>query len=165
MRLRRPHVTAAIVAAMLSLGVVLLSAGASAQSKLSGIYKGNDKPAALTQVTAHKGDPESGKPVTVLVFTTKDQAGDPKAAFNALFGKFGDALVVKVFPDGKVFSVDVVHSNLDAPGGSIQVFGGFTMKAFAATAGEISGNLTSGGPHETHGQKWDVDLTFQTKAP
>jgi hypothetical protein len=60
--------------------------------------KGNDKPAALTQVTAHKGDPESGKPVTVLVFTTKDQAGDPKAAFNALFGKFGDALVAKVSP-------------------------------------------------------------------
>ena len=58
--------------------------------------------------------------MTVLVFTTKDQAKDPKAGFNALFGKFGDALVVKVFPDGKIYSIDLIHSKLDSPSGSIQ---------------------------------------------
>jgi hypothetical protein len=163
MHLIRPRVTAALAAAALTL-VVLLSSGASAQSTVSGFYKGNGKPAALTQVTAHKGDPESGKPVTVLVFSTKDQGGDAKPAFNALFGKFGDAIVVKVFADGKVYSVDLVHSNMETPGGSIQVFGGFTIKDFAMAA-EISGHLSSGGEHEVHGQKWDVDLTFKTKAP
>jgi hypothetical protein len=164
MHLIRPRVTAALAAAALVF-VVLLSAGASAQSTVSGFYKGNGKPAALTQVVARKGEPESGKPVTDLVFSTKDQAGDAKPAFNALFGKFGDAIVVKIFADGKIYSVDLVHSNLDAPGGSIQVFGGFTMKDFAMAGGEISGHLSSGGEHEVHGQKWDVDLTFRAKAP
>jgi hypothetical protein len=164
MRLMRPRVTAALAAAVLTF-VVLLSAGASAQSTVSGVYKGNGKPAALTQVTAHKGDPESGKPVTVLVFTTKDQAGDPKAGFNALFGKFGDALIVKIFPDGKIFSGDLVHSSLESPGGSIQVFGVLTMKDFTMTGGEISGHLSSGGQRDVRDQNWEVDLTFKTKAP
>jgi hypothetical protein len=164
MRLIRPRATAALAAAVLSL-IVLLSAGASAQSTLSGVYKGNGKPAALTQVTAHTGDPESGKPVTVLVFTTKDQAGDPKAAFNALFGKFGDALIVTVFADGKVYSGDLVHSSLESPSGSIQVFGVLKMTDFTMTGGEISGHVTSGGPRDVRDQKWEVDLTFKTKAP
>jgi hypothetical protein len=103
--------------------------------------------------------------VTVLVFTTKDQDGDPKAAFDALFAKFGDALVVKTFLDGKVLSVDLVDSNLDAPGGSITVFDVLTMQDFKMTGGEISGHLSSGGPQEVRGQTWEVDLTFQTKAP
>lgn len=164
MRLMRPRVTAALAAAVLTF-VVLLSAGASAQSTVSGVYKGNGKPAALTQVTAHKGDAESGKPVTVLVFTTNDQAGDPKAGFNALFGKFGDALIVKIFPDGKIYSGDLVHASLESPGGSIQVFGVLTMKDFTMTGGEISGRLSSGGQRDVRDQNWEVDLTFKTKAP
>ena len=164
MRLMRSRVTAAIATALPSL-IVLLSLAASAQTTLSGVYKGNGKPATLTQVTAHKGEPESGQPVTVLVFTTKDQAKDPKAGFNALFGKFGDALVVKVFPDGKLYSIDLIHSKLDSPGGSIQVFGVGTMKDFTMAGGEISGHLTSGGPKNVRDQTWEVDLTFKTKAP
>jgi hypothetical protein len=129
--------------------MVLVSAGAFAQSKVSGLFKGNDKPATLTQVTAHKGE-ESGKPVTILVFSSKDQAGSPKADFDALFGKFGDALVVKVFADGQVYSGDIVHSNLDAPGGSIQTFGVLKISDYKLADGKISGHLTSNGPHEFH---------------
>ena len=164
MRFVQPRVTAALATALLPI-IVLLSPGASAQGTLSGLYKGNGKPAALTQVTAHKGDPESGKPVTVLVFTTKDQAKDPKAGFNALFGKFGDALVVKIFPDGRVLSVDLVHSNLKSPSGSITVFDVLKMKDFKVAGGELSGHLTSGGTGDVQGQTWEVDLTFQAKAP
>jgi hypothetical protein len=164
MRLAHPRVTAALATALL-LVIVLLSPGASAQGPLSGVYKGNGKPATLTQVMAHKGDPESGTPVTVLVFTTKDQAKDPKAAFNALFGKYGDALVVKIFPDGKVLSVDLVHSGLKSPSGSITVFDVLKMKDFKMAGGEISGHLTSGGADNVQGQTWEVDLTFQTKVP
>lgn len=141
-----------------------VSAGAAAQSKVSGIFKGNDKPATLIQVTAHKGE-EAGKPVTVLVFSSKDQTGDPKPDFDALFGKFGDALVVKVFADGQVYSGDIVHSNLDAPGGSIQTSGILKMTDFKLANGRISGHLTSHGPHEFHGLKWEADLTFETRAP
>jgi hypothetical protein len=33
--------------------IILASAGASAQSKVTGVFKGNDKPATLTQVTSN----------------------------------------------------------------------------------------------------------------
>jgi hypothetical protein len=151
-------------AAAAFLVIILASAGASAQSKVTGVFKGNDKPATLTQVTAHKGE-ESGKPVTVLVFSSKDQAGNPKADFDALFGKLGDALVVKVFADGQVYSGDIVHSNLDAPGGSIQAFGVLKISDFKLADGRISGHVTSNGPHEFHDLKWEVDLTFEASVP
>ncbi len=144
--------------------IMVASGGAYAQSKVSGVFKGNDKPATLTQVTAHKGE-ASGKPVTILVFSSKDQTGDPKPDFDALFGKLGDALVVKVFADGQVYSGDLVHSNLDAPGGSIQTSGVLKILDFQAAGGRISGHLTSNGPHEFHDLKWEVDLTFETSAP
>src|SRR5215472_10942967 len=129
------------IAAVALLAVALPSAGALAQSKVSGNFKGNDKPATLTQVTAHKGE-QSGKPVTILVFSSKDQAGDAKPDFDALFGKLGDALVVKVFADGQVYSGDIVHSNLDAPGGSIQTFGVLKIPDFKLADGKISGHMT-----------------------
>ncbi len=144
--------------------IITASGSAYAQSRVSGVFNGNDKPATLTQVTAHKGE-ESGKPVTILVFSSKDQTGDPKPDFDALFGKLGDALVVKVFADGQVYSGDIVHSNLDAPGGSIQTSGVLKISDFKLTGGRISGHLTSNGPHEFHDLKWEVDLTFETSAP
>jgi len=144
--------------------ILALASSACAQGTLSGIDKANGKPAALTQVVAYKGEPESGKPVTLLVFTTKDQGKDPKAAFNALFGKYGDAIVVKVFPDGKIYSTDVRHSALDlGPVPSATLFDVVQLKDFKAAGGEISGHLT--GKTDIRGQPWEVDLTFQTKAP
>jgi hypothetical protein len=132
---------------------------------VSGVYTGNGKAATLTQVTAFKDDPFDGQPVTALVFTAKDQGGDAKAPFDALFGKFGDAIVVKVEPDGTVVGVDVVHSGLQSPSGSISISGVFSIKAYQATGGQISGELTSGGPTDVFDQKVNVDLTFHTKAP
>lgn len=132
---------------------------------ISGTYTGNGKAAALTQVTAHPDDPFDDKPVTALVFTEKDQGGDPKAAFNAVFNHYGDAIVVKVQPDGTVIGVDVVHSGLKSPSGSVSISGVFTIKDYQASGGQISGHLTSSGPTDVFGQKVDVDLTFHTKAP
>jgi hypothetical protein len=131
---------------------------------VSGVFKAVGKPAALTEVVAYKGKPESGTPVTVLVFSAKDQGGDAGAPTDALFNKFGDALVVKVFPDGKVYSVDVVHSALDAPGGSAQLFGVVKMSDFVTAGGQISGHLSSGGDVDGHGQAVNIDLIFHTKA-
>jgi hypothetical protein len=154
---------AALVFALLPLLLVLSPSG-FAQGTLSGIDKANGKPATLIQVAAYPGEPESGKPVTLLVFTSKDQGRDPKAAFNALFGKYGDAIVVKVFADGTIYSTDVSHSALDlGPVPSATLFGAVQMKDFKLAAGEISGRLT--GNTEIRGQPWEVDLTFRTKAP
>ncbi len=132
---------------------------------VSGTYTGNGKAATLTEVTAHKDDPFDGQPVTALVFTEKDQAGDDKAAMDALFGKFGDAIVARIEPDGTVIGADVVHSGLKSPSGSISISGVFMVKDYSAAGGEISGHLTSNGPVDVFDQKVEVDLTFHTKAP
>lgn len=137
----------------------------SAGPAVSGTYTGNGKAAALTQVTAHKDDPFDGQPVTALVFTEKDQGGDDKAAMDALFGKFGDAIVARIEPDGTVIGADVVHSGLKSPSGSISISGVFMVKDYSAAGGEISGHLTSNGPVDVFDQKVEVDLTFHTKAP
>jgi hypothetical protein len=160
----QPRTTAVFAVAILALAL-LLPGGAFAQDKLSGVYKGNGAPAALTQVVAYKGEPESGQPVTVLVISAKSQAGSSKPSFDALFGKFGDALVVKILPDGKIYSLDLVHSKLESPGGSIQIFGVLKMADFKMADGRVSGHLTSGGPSKVRDQTWEVDLTFETKAP
>ena len=157
------RISAAVAAAVLPI-ILMLSSSASAVGTLSGVEKANGKPAVLTQVVAYKGEPESGKPVTLLVFTSKDQGSDPKAAFNALFGKYGDAIVVKVFSDGKIYSTDVRHSALDL--GSVPsatLFDVVQMQNFKVTGGEISGRIT--GKTDIRSQPWEVDLTFKTAAP
>ena len=157
------RMTVALAAGLLAI-VPLLSPGAFAQGTLSGSNKANGKPAALTHVVAYKGEPESGRAVILLVFTTKDQGKDPKAAFNALFGKYGDAIVVKIFPDGKIYSTDVRHSALDlGPVPSATLFDVVQMKDFKLAGSEISGHLT--GKTDIRGQPWEVDMTFKTKAP
>ena len=147
--------------------VALPWAGAAEQAALSGTFVVVGKAAALKYASAYKGDPESGKPVTVFVRTTKDPGKDSKATFNALFGKFGDAIVVKIFDDGKIYSADVLHSGFDLPNNTLTLFGDapLSIKDFKNADGAISGTLTSGGAQEVRGQKWEVNLTFKAKVP
>jgi hypothetical protein len=137
---------------------------AAAGPAISGRFVGNDKAATLTEVTAHPDDPFDGKPIIALVFTAKDQAGDKDAANDAPFGNFGDAIVIKIEPDGTVISADVVHSGLQSPG-PVSIGGVFTIKNYQASNGQISGDLTTGGPTDVFDKKLDVDLTFHVKAP
>jgi len=139
--------------------------GAQAQTVLSGVFTANGKPAKLTQVTAHKGEPFDNKPVIELVFTAMDQKGDPKAAFNAAFHKFGDAIIAKILPDGSVAGAELAHSGWRRPDMVVSVSGNIKIVDFSLTAGEISGRLTTGGMQEFFDDKYEVDLTFKTKLP
>ena len=132
---------------------------------VSGVYTAGGKPAALTDVTAHTDDPFDGKPVTALVFTVEPHAGDTEADNDAHQGKFGDAIVVRVQPDGTVIGADMLHHGLDKSGGYVSAVGVLTLKDYNAAGGQISGRLTSGGPSDAAGQQVNVDLTFHTKAP
>jgi hypothetical protein len=98
------------------------------------------------------------------VFTAKDQGNDDKAATDALFGNFGDAIIIRLEPDGTVIGADVIHSGLQSPG-SVSIGGVFTVKNYSAANGQISGQLTTNGPTDVFDHKLNVDLTFHTKAP
>lgn len=154
---------AVLMALLLFIGVPLI--GASAQTAPTGVYKVAGKTTTLTQAAAYKGQPESGKPVTVLVFTAKDQKKSSNAASDALFGELGDAVVVKVFDDGKIYNAELVHSAFDLPNNTLTLFNGVTIKDFKKAEGMISGVLTSNGEKDARGQKWEVDLAFKTNAP
>ena len=148
-----------IVAAAL----LLASTAASAQSMVSGTYEVAGKKAVLTQASAQKGDPESGKPVTVLVLTTKDQSKAAKPATDAVFGELGDAIVVKIFDDGKVYSADLVHAAFNLPNNTMTALSGVTIKDFKKADGQVSGQLLTSG--DARGQPYQVDVTFKAKAP
>src|SRR6266404_9428652 len=86
------------------LAVVVLSPAqtGAADSEVSGVFKGNDQPAKLAFVSAHKGTPIAGKDTIKLVFTEKDHAKDQQADVKALFGDYGSALIIGIQADGKV---------------------------------------------------------------
>ena len=91
-------------------------------------------------------------------------AATRRCGHGRLFGKFGDAIVAKVQPDGALIGLDIVHAGLKTPG-SVSISGVVTMKDFSMGNGQVSGHLTSGGPTDVFDQKVDIDLTFHAKAP
>jgi hypothetical protein len=141
------------------------AAAAQSAAPVSGVYSAGGKPATLTEVSARNDDPFDGKPVTEIIFTVQPQAGSTDIDTDAHQGKLGDALIIRVEPDGTVIGADMVHSGLTKTGGYISATGVLTLKAYSAANGQISGHVTSGGPTDTADQPINVDLTFHTKAP
>jgi len=147
------------------LAVVVLSAAqtGAADSEVSGIFKGNDQPAKLAFVSAHKGTPVAGKETIKLVFTEKDHSKDERPELKALFGDYGSALVIGIQPDGKVVTCDVAHeAHKQKP---ISSPASVKMSEFKNEAGQISGKIATDGKAEAFGQTWEINLTFRTKAP
>ena len=147
------------------LAVVVLSAAqtGAADSEVSGIFKGNDQPAKLAFVSAHKGTPVAGKETIKLVFTEKDHSKDERPDLKALFGDYGSALVVGIQPDGKVVTCDVAHqAHKQKP---ISSPASVKMSEFKNEGAQISGKIATDGTAEAFGQTWEINLTFRTKAP
>ncbi|HEY2709513.1 MAG TPA: hypothetical protein VGI95_15800 [Caulobacteraceae bacterium] len=140
-------------------------APAASGAPVSGVFTADGQQANLTQVTAHSDDPFDGQPVTAIVMTAKDQGGDAKAATSALFGNYGEAIVVRITPDGKVVGADVIHPGLKSPNGSVSLSGVLTIEDYKNAGGQLSGHLTTGGDNDVFDHKLNVDLTFHTKAP
>jgi hypothetical protein len=146
------------------LAVVLTAAQlGAADSEVSGIFKGNDQPAKLAFVSAHKGAPISGKETIKLVFSEKDHSKDERPELKALFGDYGSALVIGIEPDGKVVTCDVAHeAHKQKP---ISSPASVKMNEFKSERGQISGKIATDGKAEAFGETWEVNLTFKTKAP
>jgi hypothetical protein len=135
----------------------------AADSEVTGVFKGNDQPAKLAFVSAHKGTPVAGKETIKLVFTEKDHSKDEQADLKALFGNYGSALVIGIQLDGKVVTCDIAHEALKQK--PISSPSSVKMSEFKNGGGQISGKLMTNGKDEAFGQTWEVNLIFETKAP
>jgi hypothetical protein len=135
----------------------------AADSEVSGVFKGNDQPAKIAFVSAHKGSAVAGSDTIKLVFTEKDHSKDQQPDLKALFGDYGTALIIGIRPDGKVVTCDIAHEALKQK--PISSPASVKMSEFKNEDGQISGKLATDGKQEAFGQTWEVNLTFKTKAP
>ncbi len=133
------------------------TAATAAKPSVSGTFKGNGKDAKIAFVSARWREPFNDKPGIRLIFTEKDHTQDPKADFNANFGRYGSALNISLDPDGDIFGCEVTHS---AHRGGFSALGKIKIKDFKFENGLLQGQLTTGGPDDVFGQTWDVDLKF-----
>ena len=158
MSIQRVVILSAIVVSSLSAAQLR-----AADSEVSGVFKGNDQPAKLMFVSAHKGTPVAGKDTIKLVYTEKNHAKDERPDLKALFGHYGSALIIGIQPSGKVVTCDIAHEALKQK--PISSPSSVKMSEFKNEGGQISGKLATDGKQEAFGQTWEVSLTFKTRAP
>jgi hypothetical protein len=131
---------------------------ANVKPTVTGIFKGNGKEAKLAYVSARWGEPFSGKPGIVLVFTEKDHSKDNKPDLTASFGRFGSALIISLHEDGDIYGCQVVHSALQRQGFSS--IGSIETSAFNYDEGKVEGEVTTNGQADAFGEKWEVKIKF-----
>ncbi len=131
---------------------------ANVKPSVTGVFKGNGKEAKLAYVSAHWREPFGDKPSMVLVFTEKDHSKDKKPDFNAVFGKFGSALIISLHEDGDIFGCEVVHTAHKKQGFSS--IGQIKTNNFEFADGKVQGELTTDGQAEVFGETWEVNLKF-----
>jgi hypothetical protein len=131
---------------------------ANVKPTVTGEFKGNGKDAKLAYVSAHWREPFSDKPSMVLVFTEKDHSKDKKPDFNAVFGKFGSALIVSLHQDGDIFGCEVAHTALKHK--NFSSIGTIKTNDFEYAEGQVKGELTTDGQAEVFGETWGVNLKF-----
>jgi len=131
---------------------------ANAKPSVSGTFKGNGKVADLTHVSARWVEPFSGKTGILLLFTEKDHSSAKKPDVDAMFGKFGNALIISLHEDGDIYSCQVVHNAMRNKGFSSS--GSIETTGFNYDAGKVEGELTTNGPVDTFGETWEVKLQF-----
>jgi len=136
---------------------------ASDDPAVSGVFKGNGKEAKLAYVTTLKGEPFADKPTIVLIFTEKDSSKDKKPDFGAMFGKYGSALIIKIYQDGQIVGCQVAHTGLKK--GGFSSVGTIKMSDFKLENGKIQGKLSTGGADKVFGETWEVDIKFQAPVP
>ena len=131
---------------------------ANVKPSVTGVFKGNGKDAKLAHVSAHWREPFNNQPGMVLVFTERDHSKDKKPDFNAVFGKFGSALIISLHEDGGIFGCQVVHTAHQKQG--FTSIGQIKTNNFQFADGQVQGELTTDGPDEVFGETWEVNVKF-----
>ena len=130
---------------------------------VTGKFIGDGNAAAIKFVLVEERDGFDGKAAMRLIFTEKDPAAAKNPSFDAAFRKFGSALVLSMFYDGKIFGCEVAHSAHKKSGFSS--VGEIKMTEFKVAGGNVTGHVTTGGTLDAFDQKWEVDLTFAAPLP
>jgi hypothetical protein len=140
---------------LLSIPAMLLAADTP---QVTGKYLGNNKEAKLIYGLAVPIDPWQGEPAYQIVLTEKDPSKAAKPEFDALFGKLGHALLVKVTKSGKIFGSEICHQDLKRSG--VSQVGVLNVEKFKIEGNTISGRFFTKGPVEIFDETWEGDLTI-----
>ena len=131
---------------------------ANVKPSVTGTFTGNGKDGKLAYVSARRSEPFDGKPGITLLFTEKDHSKEKKPDTDAMFGKFGNGLIISLHEDGSIYSCQVVHSALKNKGFSSS--GLIDAAPFTYENGKVEGELSTNGEVDTFGEKWQVKLKF-----
>jgi len=152
-----------VMVALVGLLAVIHPVSAADDAPVTGVFKGNGKEAKLAYVSTFKGEPLGDKPTIVIVFSEKDHSKDKNPRTAVGFAKFGSGLIITVDEKGKIVGCLVAHSAHEKSG--FNDIGTIKMSDFKLADDKIQGKISTGGEKETFGEKWEVDIKFQAKAP
>lgn len=131
---------------------------ANVKPMVTGTFMGNSKEAKLSFVSARWTEPFDNKPGILLLFTEKDHSKDKKPDNEAMFGKYGNGLIISLHEDGSIYSCQVVHNAMKNKGFSSS--GSIEATPFTYENGKVEGEITTNGPVDTFDEKWAVKLKF-----
>lgn len=131
---------------------------ANVKPTVTGAFNGNGKDAKVNYVSARWTEPFSGETGILLVFTEKDHSKEKKPDNGAMFGKYGNALIISLHEDGSIYSCQVVHNAMKNKGFSSS--GSIEATPFTYENGKVEGEITTNGDVDTFGEKWAVKLNF-----
>jgi hypothetical protein len=142
--------------AFLVLSISLVFAANTAP--VAGKYLGNNKEAKLAYALALPIDDWSGEKAYQIVLTEKDPSAVAKPEFDALFGKLGHALLVKVTQSGKIFGSEICHQDLKRSG--VSQVGVLNLEKFKIESNTIHGRFFTNGAAKIFDETWECDLTI-----
>lgn len=131
---------------------------ANVKPTVTGTFMGNGKEAKVNYVSARWTEPFNDKPGILLLFTEKDHSKDKKPDNDAMFGKYGNALIISLHEDGSIYSCQVVHNAMKNKGFSSS--GSIEATPFTYEGGKVDGEIATNGAVDTFGEKWEVKLKF-----
>lgn len=131
---------------------------ANVKPTVTGMFMGNGKEAKLNFVSARWTEPFNEKPGILLLFTERDHSKDKKPDNGAMFGHYGNALIISLHEDGSIYSCQVVHNAMKNKGFSSS--GSIEATPFTYENGKVDGEITTNGPVDTFDEKWEVKLKF-----
>jgi hypothetical protein len=131
---------------------------ANVKPTVTGMFMGNGKEAKLNFVSARWTEPFNDKPGILLLFTERDHSKDKKPDNGAMFGHYGNALIISLHEDGSIYSCQVVHNAMKNKGFSSS--GSIEATPFTYENGKVDGEITTNGAVDTFGEKWEVKLKF-----